>query len=219
MTRDEAIALLLLRATRSGDAALTTAMQTEMNFVQQQVLEKLPTLPWFLVSEFLTATTIPEEERILLPADIGVTGRSFLREHETCSLWLLPTGATDWVELRKDDYDVLYNRYKSATGTPVGYSLDNTYFYLKPTPDVAYSLRMRVYLRDTPLTTNVENNWLKHAADLVIAETGVVLAGQYLHDEMLLARFDAAAQAARHRLLIAHEAREHAGRDYAAGDD
>lgn len=223
MTRDEIITTVLNRCTRSGDAALRTAAETEILFVQSQTLEKMATLPWFLISEFLTATTAIGEERVPLPKTVGgVQGRDFLREHETCSLWVLPDGATKYVELVKDDYDALYNRFGGGSdsyGQPTHYSLDNTYFYLKPTPDKAYPLRIRVYLREPQLSTSIENEWTKYAADLVVGELGIIIAGQYIKDADALARFTVTRDKAQNDLWRTTEAREHAGRSYSMGDD
>lgn len=222
MTRDEAVSIILSRCVRPGDQLLTTQCYTEMKMVIENILEGGDTLPWFLLSEFLTASTVIGEERVELPLNVGgVTGRDFLREHETCSLWIMPDGDTKWIELIKDDYDALYTALGGGSdsyGQPTHYSLDNQYFYLKPTPDKVYQLRMRVYLRDTPLTSNIENAWLKHAADLVIAETGTIIAGSYLRDTEAEAKFRDEAQKARNRLYIFHEAREHTGRSYSMGD-
>lgn len=223
MTRDEAITLVLSRSQRSGDTSLQTSCELEMKAVIEQTLEGAATLPWFLLSEFLTVTTAIGEERILLPQNVGgVTGRDFLREHETCSLWVMPEGGTKWKELIKDDYDALYNTYGGGTdsyGEPSHYSLDNDYFYLKPTPDKEYQLRIRVYLRDTPLTSNIENRWLKNAADVVIAETGIVIAGNYIQNPEIEARFQRDLAKANDRLWRFHEAREHANRSYSMGDE
>ncbi len=223
MTRDEIVSAVLGRCVRSGDTTLQASAETELRILVEQELERGATLPWFLLSEFLTATTVIGEERVPLPTNVGgVTGRDFLREHETCSLWILPESATKYVELVKDDYDAIYNELGGGSdsyGQPTKYSLDNQYFYLKPTPDKAYSLRMRVYLREPRLSSNIENGWTKNAGDLLIARLGIVIAGQYIRDAEALANFTAARQTAEDALWRAHEAREHAGRSYSMGDD
>lgn len=224
MTRDEAVALVLARCVRTGDTALQTIAQTEMRFAIEQVLEKRATLPWFLRYGFLAMTASEGNPLVAVPTDVGGdTGRNFLREvDEDGSLWILPADGSKYTQLVKDDYDALYNQYGSeetaSRGIPRFYALSGSNFRLVPTPDADYTLRGDFYIRDTRLTSNIENNWLAEAADLVIAETGIILAGQYLHDDMLLKMFGAAKQEAERRLWQANEARMHSGRQYEGGD-
>ena len=217
MTRDQVIALVLARCVRTGDTVLQTSLESEIIFVIEQKLEKSAVLPWFLLSEYLTTAATPNDERLSLP--VLLDGRRFLREYEDCALWIRDTIDTDWIELIKDNYDALYTAYGSAVGKPKKYALDGAYFYLKPTPDIAYTIRMRTYLTDLPLTSNIENSWLREAADLVIAELGYIAASKYVRDNELAGLFVIEAQEARRRLEIFTEARDQANRNYSMGGD
>lgn len=214
MTRDEAIALIKGRLKRVTDTTLDASIIAEMQFVQSQTLEGAAILPWFLLSENLSINTVADEERVSVPASAG---RPFLREFEEGALWLQDTEGT-WHELKKDDYDALANAL-TGTGQPTAYALDGQYFRLKKTPDAVYPLRVKAYLRDLALTSNIENGWLTYAADLLIAETSLIMASKYLRDVDSVPGIVADITMARNRLLVFDEARKQANRSYQMGDD
>lgn len=219
MTRDEIVALIKQRARRDADTSLDARIVTEMKYVQDVILEGGVTLPWFLLSENLTASTVINEERVIIPTNVdSVSGRDFLREHEEGALWYYDSTALEWVELLKDDYDALLAKYPSGTGTPKYYSLDGFYFRLKPTPDAVLTLRIKCYLREPALSSNIENRWTKHAPDLVIGETGARVASMHLRDPALQAEFEKEAQKAKLRLFLTDEARKHTNREMEMGD-
>lgn len=219
MTRDEFITLLKQRCRREADTTLDARIISEMQYVQKYILEGGVTLPWFLLSDNVSLATVIDEERVAVPVNVdAVTGKDFLREHEESALWYYDTVGAKWVELLKDDYDVLLAKYPSGTGTPVYYALDGDYFRLKPTPDAVLTLRIRCYLRASLLTTNIENSWLKWAGDLMMAEVGVRIAADHLRDTALAQSFASQITTARTRLFIIDEARKHANRDYEMGD-
>lgn len=207
MDRDAAVTLLANRLQRSD---LTSRIITEMQFVQENKLEGAEFLPWFLLSENLTEVTVANEERVAVPA-------TFLREYEAGALWVYDTASVKWLELKKDDYDFLANKFPTEVQIPRYYSLDNNYFRLKPVPDIVYTLRIKCYLRDSILSTNIENNWLKNASDWLIAEVGAIMAGQHLRNKKLSEEFKAEATKAKTRVYVTHEARMHANRDYTMG--
>lgn len=211
MDRDTTVSLLKSRLKRTGDSAIAAQIITEMQFVQETILEGGVTLPFFLMSENLTASTEANEERIVLPA-------GFLREHEEGALWLYDTTNSKWSELKKEDYDAALLRYGNTTGQPKMYSLDGKYFRLKPTPDKIYTLRIRCFLADNVLSSNIENDWLKYANDWFIGETGYIMASKYLKDSKLANEFMVEAAKAKTRVFITDEARKHANRDYVMGD-
>src|SRR3990172_13346945 len=162
MIRDAFITLLKQRCRREADATLDARIVSEMLFIQEQILEGGLTLPWFLLSENLTAFTEIGEERIQIPINVdGVVGKDFLREHEEGTLWYYDVTRDEWIELVKEDYDSLIATYTNGTGTPKYYALDGDYFRLKPTPDAVLQLRIKCYLREPVLSTNIENKWLK----------------------------------------------------------
>lgn len=211
MTFDEAVTLLNYRLGNRTD--LATRIALEMQHVQTFLLEGTASfLPWFLETEIATSTAAEGEERVMLPED-------FLAESEDQALWLYDENSSDeiWVELKKNDYDLLRVKYQAA-GRPAQYALVGDYFLIAPTPDTDYTIKMRYYAKDAALATGEENKWLKHAADLLIAETGRIMSG-HMMNPVLEAKFEKEATIARERLFRKHEARRHANRTYSMGED
>jgi len=218
MDRDAAVAIIKDRLKRGASTTIDADIVTEMQFVQENILEGNPWLPWFLLSEFISVDTIADENRIAVPADVSFTGNDFLREYEEGALWRVDASVgSGKVLLEKDFYDALDGAY-SSTGKPVKYSLDGEYFRLFPTPDGVYTLKTRAYLRAAVLSTNVENSWLKYASDWLISETAAIIAGEYLRDDKAEARQQANATRARNRLMVVDEARKQANLEPNMGD-
>ena len=211
MTRDEAITLIKQRLQRENDTAITARIQSEIILAQEMRLEGNAWLPWFLLSENLTANTTASEERLPVP-------NNFLREAEEGALWRYDPDSSEipWVELTKDDYDFLLNKYPNEDA-PVAYALSNEYFRLKPTPDAVYTMRMKCYLRDDPLTSDIENKWLANAADWLIAEVSEKIARQHLRNIKLADSIKGEIIEAKNRVYVVHEARMHANRKYSMG--
>ena len=212
MTRDELTTLLGYRLNRTD---MTAKMLLEMDFVQSFKLEGTGAfLPWFLESEMAATTLEIGEERIELPSD-------FLGEIEGQHLWLYNPDNADfpYKELHKSDYDKLMQKYP-AVGTPTEYTISGNYILVKPTPDNMYAIKMRYYAKDIlPSLNNVENKWMKYAADLFIAELGVLMAGVHMRNMDLAVSFANDATIARDRLWKKNEARQHVNRIYGMGED
>lgn len=198
MTKTELFQILAWRLGDRGD--LTSRMGTELDFVQDYVLESNVWAPWFLVTEESEATLVVGERRLPLPED-------FLSELEESALWLeLPDGTTK--ELTKGAFDVLARKYQGS-GTPLSYSVQGEYFHLFPIPDLTYKVYMRYNQKDSRITNEaVVSRWLKYCADLVLAELGYVLAGKHIKDANLAAAFQAEAQASWKKLYDRHVAQQ-----------
>jgi hypothetical protein len=91
--------------------------------------------------------------------------------------------------------------------------------YLRPVPDDIYTLQIRYQAKDSaPADTGTTNLWLTYAADLLLAETGVVVASMHLQDDSLTAAMMKAAVEAKARLLVRHETRRMETLDRGKGD-
>jgi hypothetical protein len=212
MKRDDVVKIIKARVMRPNDATLADKIITEMQFVQEQVLENDVILPWFLLSEWLEIKTRANESRLPLPTN-------FLTEYEQGSFWVFSEADSRWINLPKGDNETLGQTYAaSAPGLPKAYSLDGKYFVLYPTPDKAYRIRQKVYQRDAKLDTNIENNWLLYAGELMVAEVGKVIARNYLFNEALALSFEREAEKARTKVFANQEARLHANQEYSMGD-
>lgn len=198
MIRDTAVDLLMKRLGNRKDTALRDIIISEMVFVQEDLLEQDPTLPWFLVSEVSNATTLADEERVELPGD-------FLQEFEDGALYVIDD-AGDEQEVYRDDWDRIKGLVKGK-GIPRYYDILGNYIVLRKIPDKQYTLKMRYYKKGLSLagtyggSGNIENLWLKHTGALLIAETGVVIAETHLQSAKMSTLFKQQADIARNLLV------------------
>lgn len=200
MLRDDLFALLAQRLGNRQD--LIPRMETEVLLLQDTKLEQNVWLPWFLETDTVWTVTVQGDEKVQLPAD-------FLGEIEEQALWRVD--GANLIPLQKMDYDDMLARF-SAEGTPRAYAVGNGYIFLWPVPIEEITLRMRYLARAEPLTSNIENVWLKYASDVVIAELGAVLAKQHMQHGELAATFAEDARLAWDRLYKVHIGRQETNR-------
>lgn len=202
MYRDSAVDLLMGRLANRTHSATRQNIVNEMVFVQENVLEGDATLFWFLLSSQQTLTTVADQEYLAHPVD-------FLQEWDEGGLYYVDDDGDQQLMI-KDDWDTIKERI-TGTGRPKYYALAGEQFLFRKLPDDAYTIYWRYYaaagsLAGTYGSTadtdgNVENLWLKWASDLLIAETGIIIAEQYLQSEKMMALFQKQADAARVRLI------------------
>lgn len=199
MTRDEVIQLVTYRLGDRSDMAARALL--EMPFIQTQLLEGNSWLPWFLEVDTAGATslvTTAQTRFVALPVD-------FLAEMEEGHLWITVGGVRE--RLVKQDFDTALARYPEG-GAPKVYSLGATQIDLFPLPDDAYALDFKYYGKATDMAAaNVQTPWLEHAADLVIALLGEVLAGKHIRNDQLAQSFKQDATEAWNRLYAKHTVR------------
>lgn len=178
----------------------------------QEMFEKGPDYPWFLLSEESEIMTSIGERRIPLPTD-------FLAEYEEGALYY-DDETGDKIELVKHDLDYLNRIYDTtATGAPEAYSLDGQYFRIFPLPDLRYQLKMLYYKKDVDpslISTGATNQWLTYAPECLIGAAGKVLASG-LRDNVAIAFFDSMEAKGRALLNNQNEQRKHANRSYQVG--
>lgn len=203
MTFDEIIQVVMNRCgARDGSTALETAALLELKVIQTR-LEEAPELPWFLLGESIVTSLTPGEPRLAVPIDF------LLEEANTEILRQDTTG--NWKGLWKVDYDDLLEEYKNEdNGLPTHYALRGKYFYLGPTPDLNYSIEMSCFRADAVPALDTENEWTKYAPDLLIAELGAVIAGEYLSDFQKQQSFEKGIARAASRLYNKEIARDEA---------
>ncbi len=204
MLRDAAVSIIAQRLGNRTD--LNDQIIAEMQFAQE-ALETEDYKPHFLLSEFADTTTTIGEERLAVPSN-------FIQEYDEGTLWYYDTtGATPvWTPLRKRAVEDIKNA-GLAEGPPQYYSIGNGYFRLGPVPDAEYSIKMLYYKRDTVLTSNIENGWLKYAPRLLIARTGLDVA-TFIRDPQLVQIFGQLYTDARAKFIANEEGRKHANMDY-----
>lgn len=204
MKRDTAIEVIMARlGNRTG---LEEMAVREMQLAQDR-LESGPEMPWFLEA---TATA-----SVAIDATMATLPTLYKRTHED-GLWIRETGTTDAVApITKIDFPELLKFRKDATvgesGIPDRYALWGTTLELYPVADKAYDLIHYHYAKGALLETNIENLWLEYAPDLMIAETGIVIA-MFARDDSAVQVFSAQRADAQERLIRDTVAREEAGR-------
>lgn len=209
MTRDELVTLLKARCKRSADTALDATIITELQFVQEYILEKPPLidkLPWFLLTGWVQFNITSGVDYV----DVETALPGFLLEYEDGEMqYQDPDDATSWLEIPKAEGDRAEDYYRDDDDSyPMVYSLVGSQFIFKPIPDQNYTARAKYFAQDAVLSTNIENDWLKYAADVVLAETGKIIAGKYLKDAALAAEFATDATDAWKRLWDMDELRK-----------
>jgi len=213
MLRDTFISLMGKRLGNRTD--LDASILLEMVNVQENLLEgNGALLPWFLLTPLVTSTdTVAGDEKIALPAD-------FISWSEEHPIWLYDAAASPKKELlAKKNYWTMTEKYPEP-GRPRFCSEFEGTLALHPTPDAVYTIQFRYLAKDTALDTgNIENKWLKHASDWMMAEVGAIMAGRYLQNPKLESQFIADKALARSRLLILHEAKNEANRTRQMGED
>lgn len=211
MTRDQAVAQMKLML--GFRQTLTTECVTQLQLTQEQ-LETDATLPWFLKKNAASAIlTVPGDPYIAKPPD-------FIREWDEDPFYLVfenEDGVYN-VNLVKDSESFLRARY-SDREAPAGYVEFADKWKLVPTPTLEYTINYSYYGRGLPLTTNIENVWLKHNSDIMIGRAGLIIATG-LRDKTAMEIFGALAAAGTEKLNSASTAQDEAGaRRVIGGED
>lgn len=178
MTRDEAVSLIQRRLGNRTDLAddIITEMQN-----QQNLLEMMPELPWFLLKVTSTLQADASNyDQIDLPSD-------FILEYEEDDLEWNNDGT--WVPIDKDDWDAMKRADLSLYDAPSFYASIGEQFWLRPAPESQLTFRLRYYAKAAVLSTDIENVWLANAPEVLIGQTGVIMAS-YLRDKEAKALFD-----------------------------
>lgn len=168
----------------------------------QDRLEGWPSLPWFCKVRASVFTTVAGDDYLLLPS-------TFLRLRDEWEKPVQVYHEGQWKSLDVLSYEQLWER-TNGTGVPQAAAHDGVKLALGPTPNAAYQMKLGYYTRQPILEVGVvtSNAWLKHAFDLMCAETGLILANNYLKNQEAVALFDAWARRARQALEqtnVAHE--------------
>lgn len=214
LNRSDIINLVLARCGRQeGNAYLAAQAVTELKLIQSR-LEGEAFMPWFLLSDESSLVSAAATKTTALPTD-------FLREYEDFPLYLYDSTAEDpYTQLTKDEYDVLESKFGEDSPTvPSAYALQGSALNWFPTPDAIYNFRWKYYQAQPSLDeTTSSNAWTENAADLLVAELGIVIAGSYKKDADRAQMFGIDLTRAQRRLLSFDEARKQANRDLQMGD-
>ena len=194
-------------------AEIITALQD----TQVELERDVTMTPWWLNSGVVTiGTTTAATQTIATP-----TG--FLREKEDSPIYYNNTGADAtgerWVELRKESLQWLRDEYQDSTGAPEAYYLAEVLIFLFPIPDLStYVIKGEYIKADTTLATDVENDWLLYAHELMIGIAGQKLARPFRDKEALKAFADMETRG-RLRVIRENAARETSNTRLAMGGE
>lgn len=227
MNGDAAITLLAQRCGNRTDPEFRPLALAEMGLVQETTLEQGPLLPWFLVKDTnrlgTNLTWTAGVEYVDLPADfVG------FEDDLACGVWIVDTEADPsdpdpFIELHRKPYAAMKefsrNANDDSSDSPYAFDIIGSSLYLRPVQLVDQTIRLIYLGKDVaPADTATANLWLTNAADLLIAETGIVLATNYVVDQEIAAGFVASKNIAAARLVIKNEAMKHMMQDYTMGD-
>jgi hypothetical protein len=205
--------MLMQRLGNRTETALRASCVLEMQMVQEVRLEGGAVLPWFLIKDTDPATfvTVSNDRRVAVPTD-------FVRETQQ-PLYLINDQGKRKKLFKKNWDDMVENIGLEATGEPNSYDLIGDNFQLFPIPLKVYILDRKYYARQaTPADSDtLENGWMKWTPDLLLAETGMVMAAQYIQNMEMAGAFAGMVAAAQSRLSMMNTAREEAARDRAMG--
>lgn len=179
MLRDAAVDIIMKRLGNQTDTTLRDDIIAEMAQAQATTLEGGRFHPWFLVSDETALVTVSGDEAVALPAD-------FLTLWDYGGLSRYDSALDDpYIEMIRDDWDEI-KAYFNYSDAPTHWDIAGANLLMRPLADAAYPLRFWYITRGESLAgtygdaANIENVWLEHASDWLIAETGKVIAEQYL---------------------------------------
>ncbi len=183
----------------------------------QEELEELMEKPWFLESEEATIQCTIDEERVIVPSNFI----SMIPEQD---LYVVDSGEARWPltplttdQLRNTRQLSLSNQV--VEGVPQFSALSGDYLRLYPVPDAAYQLKMIYYKMLDKMTADTdENGWAKHTPNTIIGKAGMIITSAS-GDQQRYQEFEKTYNNGYAALMIASEAREHAGMLYVRGGE
>lgn len=136
---------------------------------QQRLLEMGKTFPKFLLQEDQTLNLLTGDPSIAFP-------ERFLQVSEEDGLSYFDADGRRISIPRRPfaEAQATYETYEPQG--PLAYSLRANSFYFWPVPDQDYTISLSFYQGAELLTTNIENAWLLHNPDVLIAAAGISIA-------------------------------------------
>lgn len=132
-------------------------------------------LPWFLLTERASTSTVGDEERVEIPAN-------FIEEYEGDGIWLvdenggehlLVKNTADSLRLAEQERTNYGQNASPSEVRPRSYALTGKYWRLFPKPAQVWTLKQMYYGNDDLIIdTSTENNWLKYAPYVLIGWAG-----------------------------------------------
>jgi hypothetical protein len=219
MDRDTAVRVIKqkcgFRQNAERDNQIVAALQQSQQLLEQGGLITeagfATELPWFLKVY---------DQEIALPADTNEVNlpSNFLREAEDEGPWFPDTSVSGEppIYLEKAGSGVSRRTFTGTTLGPQIYDVRTTTLYIYPASDEALTLKWTYFAKDTVLTGNVENGWLKYVPSLLIGHAGQGFAAD-LRDAEAAKEFSRMKVEGQKQLLIANVSREMTNRRTSIG--
>ncbi len=212
MPRDQLLKLIENRL--GGRSDLRSEIILELQLAQER-LELGPVFPWFL--ETLKETLVNTSgalDTVALPSDFIVEVKEDLVQYlDSTGSWLTLDKA-DWGDTKKADL-----RDYSA---PSFYSIVGTDIKLSPAPTEVFTFRVRYYAKQTTLSSDISNGWTTSAPEVLLSQTGVMVAGGIM-DDKTKGRFESSLIIAMNEMWAFDEAKKFQAMDlkmqYDTGED
>ncbi len=178
MTRDQAVALIQEELGFRSDLAANIVGRMKQ---AQRLLEHGRSLPVFLLEQDASIVAAAGSAEVALP-----TG--FIRWKQDEGLRYTTTTGS-FVKLEKVPLDIGAARFLDADdGKPLAYTLRKDTIKVYPDRDQAYTLTASYYKEAVALDSNIENEWLAHAPDVLVGRAGMFMCGP-LRNDAAMARF------------------------------
>jgi hypothetical protein len=205
MTGAQLLDMVMQRLGNRTDVTLRAALAAEMAAAQEFVLEQMDFVPWFLDSTVAGTATLQTESVDLPTGFLGFDEEIGYIAYDDPTKAGLPDTYTKLLRGDADRVRTYYSGY--AYSPPKAYWIVGMKVYLRPIPDIDYTLQFRCSIRDVaPTDTGTTNLWLTHAAMLLLAETGRVGASLYLQNPELAVSFTEEYKRQKDLLWKKHEA-------------
>lgn len=158
----------------------------------QRILETGRTLPEWLIVYDADITVTADNPNFALPSD-------FLRLHEDYDLYYTNTGNARVFLPRKDSREAYLAFISDGSEDAIADTSNSPYpkvwvrrgktaGYFYPTPTTSFTAKLTYYKKAQVLTSDIENEWLANAPDLIIGLAGIQVAG-ILRDKDAMAQF------------------------------
>jgi hypothetical protein len=136
----------------------------------QREREAGKTAPWFLLKEDQPLSLVGLTNSVNIPSDFWQIGRKE-------GIKFTPSGTNKTQFIRRYDLGDATGLFGDlGNGPPKAYALRKATLRFFPAADVTYSLTWSYYMHDAVLSTNIENQWLKYAPELLVGDAGLIIA-------------------------------------------
>lgn len=169
MDRDTAISEIIVDLKHTG---IESTIITDMQLAQQEL--ELEFHPWFLLTH---TNTLQNDASDFYKIDLPSNWICESEEH--LGLWMLDSSGNRQYFIEKDDLHAILRAQSeysvnNRNGVPTHYAIVGDEIRLGPLePSEQHTFEMWYHAKDTVLSSNVENDWLANAPEVLKSKTGL----------------------------------------------